>query len=380
MIAALGHDWDTENVVFNWADDYSTAEAVFTCKRDPEHVETVPATVTSEIAEGIITYTATAVFEGETYTDQKSEPMENTILRLSGKNRYDTSIAAAEHLKELNDGGKFDNIIVVSGLDFPDALSATYLAAVKEAPVLLVGKDAASIEKITGYVNDNLAENGTVYIVGGNAVVTEDVETALTGTVERLSGKDRYKTNLAVLEAVGVEGADLLVACGSNYADALSASAAGRPILLVGNALTAEQAAYLDENKDKLSGKAFIIGGNSAVSEDIEAEMANYAEEVKRLSGKNRYLTSEAVAKEFFPGELSTVVIASGKNFPDGLAGGPVAVAYKAPVILVADGNFDYATAIFTEQHAYRLVVMGGKGVISKEIAETIAAPATETE
>ena len=305
---------------------------------------------------------------------------ENTILRLSGKSRYDTSIAAADHMKELNGGAAFDNIIIVSGLDFPDALSATYLAAAKDAPILLVGKDAASIQKITGYANENLAEGGTIYIVGGKGVVTEDVAGALTGTVERLSGKDRYKTNLAVLEEAGVAGTDLLVACGSNYADALSASAAGRPILLVGNSLTAEQAAYLDKHKDSLSGKAFIIGGKGAVSEDIEAQMAGYAEEVKRLSGKSRYLTSEAVAREFFQGNLDTIVIASGKDFPDGLAGGPVAAAYGAPLLLVADGNFDHATELFAERGAYRLVVMGGKGVISKEIAETIAAPATETE
>ena len=52
----------------------------------------------------------------------------------------------------------------------------------------------------------------------------------------------------------------------------------------------------------------------------------------------------------------------------------------NAPLILVKDGMVDHATKIFTEKKAYRLVVMGGTGAVSKEIAEEIAAPAKETE
>jgi hypothetical protein len=139
------------------------------------------------------------------------ENPENEILRLYGQSRFDTSIAAAEHLKEKKQITKFDNMIIASGLDFPDALSSTYLAYVKEAPILLVGKDAASIKSITDYANENLNEGGMVYLVGGKGAVPLDVENALAGTVKRLSGKDRYKTNMAVLDEAGVAGEELLV-------------------------------------------------------------------------------------------------------------------------------------------------------------------------
>ncbi len=308
------------------------------------------------------------------------ESHENQILRLSGKSRYDTSIAAAEHLKEKNGNSKFDNMIIVSGLDFPDALSATYLAKVKDAPVLLVGKDAASIKKITDYVNENLNEGGMVYLVGGKGAVPLDVENALAGTVKRLSGKDRYKTNMAVLDEAGVAGEELLVACGTNYADALSASAAGRPIFLVGASLTDEQMEYLTTNHYEWGGKAYVIGGKGAVSEEVEADVARCVGASRRLFGKSRYLTSLAVAQEFFRGDLDNIVVASGKDFPDGLAGGPVASTYGAPLLLVADGNYDHAAQFFTERGANLLVVMGGKGAVSKEIAEDIADPAKEEE
>ncbi len=308
------------------------------------------------------------------------ENSENEILRLYGQSRFDTSIAAAEHLKEKKQITKFDNMIIASGLDFPDALSSTYLAYVKEAPILLVGKDAASIKKITDYANENLNEGGMVYLVGGKSAVSLDVENALTGTVKRLSGKDRYKTNMAVLDEAGVAGEELLVACGTNYADALSASAAGRPIFLVGASLTDEQMEYLTTNRYEWGGKVYVIGGKGAVSEEVEADVARCVGATRRLFGSDRYLTSKVVAMEFFRGSLDNMVIASGKGFPDGLSGGPVACAYDAPLLLVADGHFDHATELFQERGADRLIVMGGKSVISRDVAEAIAAPVTETD
>ena len=184
----------------------------------------------------------------------------------------------------------------------------------------------------------------------------------------------------AVLDEAGVAGEELLVACGTNYADALSASAAGRPIFLVGASLTDEQMEYLTTNRYEWGGKVYVIGGKGAVSEEVEADVARCVGATRRLFGSDRYLTSKVVAMEFFRGNLDNMVIASGKGFPDGLSGGPVACAYDAPLLLVADGHFDHATELFQERGADRLIVMGGKSVISRDVAEAIAAPVTETD
>ena len=72
---ALGHKYGEAE--FSWSEDYSTAKAVFTCENDKSHIETVEATVTSETVAatcetaGKTVYTATAEFEGKTYTDSK---------------------------------------------------------------------------------------------------------------------------------------------------------------------------------------------------------------------------------------------------------------------------------------------------------------------
>ena len=74
-IPAIGHKYGTP--VFTWSDDYSTAEATFTCENDKTHVETVKAAVTSKTTDatctkvGKIVYTAIVEFEGKTYTDSK---------------------------------------------------------------------------------------------------------------------------------------------------------------------------------------------------------------------------------------------------------------------------------------------------------------------
>ena len=70
-IPALGHDWGDPE--WSWAEDYSTATATFTCKRDTTHVETVNANIESEPGTGehvgYTVYTAAAQLDGHTYID-----------------------------------------------------------------------------------------------------------------------------------------------------------------------------------------------------------------------------------------------------------------------------------------------------------------------
>ena len=67
----IGIDTHTySNPTWNWSDDYSSATATFTCPHC-DYEEIVDASVTSQIQEGKIVYTATVVVDDETYTDKK---------------------------------------------------------------------------------------------------------------------------------------------------------------------------------------------------------------------------------------------------------------------------------------------------------------------
>lgn len=69
---------------WSWANDYSSAKATFTCTDERcKHKETVDATVTVTETTEKVKYTATAAFEGKTYTD--TQEIDNEIgTRLVG--------------------------------------------------------------------------------------------------------------------------------------------------------------------------------------------------------------------------------------------------------------------------------------------------------
>ncbi|MBP3384242.1 MAG: cell wall-binding repeat-containing protein [Firmicutes bacterium] len=285
--------------------------------------------------------------------------------RFAGNDRYQTALVSADALKLQNRLTHFENIIVASGSNYPDALAGSYLAKAKEAPILLVGTDTASQEKTAEYITENLKKDGTVYILGGTVAVAADFESKLTAEnirTERLAGNDRYATNIAILKAAGVEKTDILICSGGGFADSLSGSAVGLPVLLVGSKVTADQQSYLDTLDVE---KMYLIGGENAVNGNIETYLkTKYS--LKRLAGKNRYETSAMIAEEFFP-KVQTAVTAYGLNFPDGLSGGPLAMALEAPMILITDSECAEASAYVKNSGVERVAIMGGTTLISDQ-------------
>ena len=291
--------------------------------------------------------------------------------RLAGDDRFQTAFKVADQLKKELGVSKFNSVVVAYSDEFADALSATALAADKEAPILLVkpGKES----DVKDYIDGNLKDNGTVYIVGGTAVVSEKFEKSLDGfTVKRLGGADRYETNLLVLKELGLNGKDtFMVASGLEFPDALSASSTGKAIMLVGKDLTESQKAYVKT----LGGNDsyYIIGGTAAVNAGMESALKELkAGSVDRLSGEDRYETSVAVAEKFY-GKAKTMYVASGKAFPDGLTGGALASADKAPLVLVSGSETGQPAAEFAEKAGVRNVTaIGGQAAISDKELNSI--------
>ena len=78
-IPATGHAWGQP--AWTWTGTES-ASAAFTCGNDASHTKTLTAAVTSQVttepgceSTGVRTYTATVTFEGQTYTDTKTETL-----------------------------------------------------------------------------------------------------------------------------------------------------------------------------------------------------------------------------------------------------------------------------------------------------------------
>jgi putative cell wall-binding protein len=260
-------------------------------------------------------------------------------------------------------------VVVTSGLNFADALTGAYLAIGKDAPILLIDNRAKAFEEnrqmITGYITENLVEGGTVYILGGENAVPAGMDAGLTGyNVVRLAGENRYATNLAILAETGLGNRELLICSAKNFADSVSAAAAGRPILMVGSKLTQEQKDFLAGIKNDM----VIIGGPAAVSEAVEAELAEYGN-VTRIGGANRFETSVMIAENLFT-KSAGAVLAYAKTFPDALCSGPLAYRLNAPILLTQSGN-TVANAALTGKVTFGRVV-GGPKLINDDTVRTI--------
>lgn len=274
--------------------------------------------------------------------------------RLYGSSRYETSFEIANALKSQLGISKFSHIIVADGTNFADALGGSYLAGIKNAPIIMTnGKNA---QDVRNYIQNHVKKGGTVYILGGTAAVPEGVGCGLGDyTVKRLQGKTRYETNLAILKEAKVSSNEILVCTGKTFADSLSGSATGKPMLLVNKTLTEEQKSWLSS----LSGKKFyILGGTGAVSTDIENELKVYGT-VERIGGSNRYETSVLIAEKFF-NSPSSIVLASSSIFADGLCGGPLALKKGAPLILTKTGSESAAKAYAQKYGIHEGLVLGG--------------------
>ena len=309
-----------------------------------------------------------------TQPEEPTEPEKPAVsggIRLAGSSRYETSFAIANEMKEVLGIDKFDTIVLANSDSFADALAGSYLAAVKEAPIIIAKQKYASL--VCDYLNANLAEGGIVYILGGTTAMPSSILTDLMVDYKpvRLAGKDRYDTNLAILAETGVSGKDILVATGQDFADSLSASATGLPILLVNGK---PDKTLSEAQKDFLvgvTGKIYIIGGESAVPESMVQQIETASgKTTERIAGGSRYETSIEIAKQFLP-EADSAVVAYASTFPDGLCGGPLAYAVGAPLILTKDGKSE-APDYTTGNNITSGYVLGGDGLISDGFAKQL--------
>ena len=288
-------------------------------------------------------------------TIQKDE-----VVRIYGEDRYLTSMAICDELKEKKGVSKFDTMILAAGTDFADAMSATYLSYVADAPILLINQDYE--EKVVDYLNDSLRQGGKVYVIGGEMVVKEEWLDAIdTDQVKRLFGLDRYETNLAVLKAAISEGGcldEILICSGAGYADSISASAAKRPILLVnGNEPTENQKMLLNDLNKNV--KFYVIGGEVSVKETMEKSLKDYGTVVDRLYGADRYETSYNVATKLVP-EADSLLTTYALGFADGICGGLLATTTNAAVVLATPENDARVDKYADEKDISAGYVLGG--------------------
>lgn len=93
------------------------------------------------------------------------------------------------------------------------------------------------------------------------------------------------------------------------------------------------------------------------------------ASSVTRIAGPNRYATAAQLSRSAYPGGAASVMVATGANFPDALAGSAAAGHLGMPVLLVTRDSIPAATATELDQlDPDTIFVLGGEAVISESV------------
>ncbi|NIA24092.1 MAG: hypothetical protein GWP04_00830 [Gammaproteobacteria bacterium] len=193
---------------------------------------------------------------------------------------------------------------------------------------------------------------------------------------DRIAGSDRYATAAAISAAAFAPNVTVAyVATGANFPDALAGTAAARgqgPVLLV--APTGIPAATAGELQRLQPQRIVVLGGIGAVSAGVEASLGGYTSgSVTRLAGADRYATAAAISAASFAPNVTVAYVATGANFPDALAGGPVAALGGGPILLVGNSVPAATAAELARLQPAKIVVLGGTGVVSPDVEAALA-------
>ncbi|PRR77101.1 N-acetylmuramoyl-L-alanine amidase LytC precursor [Clostridium liquoris] len=288
------------------------------------------------------------------------------VQRLGGNDRYGTSIKISHDNWE-----KSDNIILVSGENFPDALSAAPLSKKYDAPILLTSQNTIS-KNLLDEIKRLGAKNA--FIIGGTGVISEDIEKQLKNNsiaYTRIYGHDRYETSVNVAKMIGTNNG-AFIASGENFPDAISAAPIAAlkemPILLTTKNSIPDVVKDFINNNANTGSKYYVVGESGSISEDAVSGISNHS----RLGGHDRYGTNLAVVNEFNL-SFDNTYLANGQAFPDALSGSAAAAKTSSPIILV-NNSYDVKNSIIQSNlnNISTISVLGGTGVISDTLVQKI--------
>jgi len=323
------------------------------------------------------------------------------VRRLSGANRYAVA-AEVSRLAWSNAGltgwGNVNgpaSVVVAGGTDVNGALAGSALAAANGTTLLLTPSSTlapetrAEISRL-GRVRRLAGQRVTVYVVGTTSTVASGVEASLraipeVGRVVRLAGADSYGTATRVAAEMkataGISDTAFLVSS-TAWADAIGAvpvaATAGAPVLFTA------PADLPSNTRNALVSlgirKVVIVGGTSSVSPAVAAQVAAITGSAPiRLGGSTRYSTARLVAEygvSAYGMDPRGVVVASGQNYPDALAAGPLSWWTGTPVLLTPSTTLSPDVTRFIDAHRPRVLpgyVIGGPSSVSEPVMRALA-------
>ena len=193
-----------------------------------------------------------------------------------------------------------------------------------------------------------------------------------------VKGGNRYSTATEISKMNYATGGTVVLVNGNAVADGIAAtplaSSENASILLANtNNLPKETA---DRMKEIAPQKVIIVGGTNAVSDALASRIADeYAVDVERIAGKDRYATSFEIAKKLAENgiDIKTAYIVSGRGEADALSVASKAGSDKQPIILT--GKDAIAPEMYEwlkEQNLEDAYFIGRNKVISNNVISSV--------
>lgn len=233
--------------------------------------------------------------------------------------------------------------------EFADSLAATPLTG--DAPLILTPTGALS-DDARRELRRVLVPDGTVYLLGGDAALSPDVEETVVAEgfkPRRLFGAGRVETALRVADEIvgrtpGQRTAVLARAAGppddvtAGWADSVTIGAWAAdgmvPVLVTPtDELARPVDAWLDANGIDTT---IVVGGVSAITDAVAAQVPG----PRRVFGVDRAGTAAAVAAELIDGDPPRVLVVNGyreDGWAFGLPAAGLAADFDAPLLVAGD-------------------------------------------
>ena len=314
---------------------------------------------------------------------QSAAQGESGAIRLWGQMALDT-------MSSIIDRGHFDAgslAILVTAEDYPDALTASGVAGMANAPIIMTSKGSLSAQAQAQLAK---LQPQTIIVCGGEAALPPSVADAAAAAaggaqVERLWGAIASDTAVAIFnrgaEVTGGTWARTAFVCtASGYWDALAASpisyATGMPIFLADGNGTVLSDITMKALKESVSA-VYIVGGEAAVAPSVVKQLNDAGIPVAaRLWGANAVGTSKEVAEFGLAKGLSAanVGVATVNGYWDALAAAPFCGRMNA-VMVLAGSPGDSSIREFLSRRSDDVdnaYVFGGEAAISNATYQAI--------
>lgn len=279
------------------------------------------------------------------------------------------------------------NVVLVNGFGYADAVSATPLAKQLNAPILLTAGGDTLESEVLDTIETLKATK--IYIVGGTGVVSSSIEDSLKGNyqVERIAGTTdttRMGTNAEVAKKVlsmsGQKSA-MLVNGQDGYADALSVSSIaaqkGYPVLL------ASSTQVSDGVKNVISSNSLsvmAVGGDGVLPQSVVSSAGG-----SKITGNSadRFATNLAVLQYFQNNggvDFTNIYVAAGgassTQFADALVASAAAAKTGSPLVLSGAGADENAQMnaknyiLSNIKDGSKITIIGGDASVSSSVEE----------